>query len=163
MGLGLAMECTYVPRFFQIHLSTAVVLAICAGVFIGLNLRLQKERWFLMPLGNPDLLMEIDKTFYDGLLPTSWYNYAYHVRETGWPTAWSTCVLEEQGWFAPVHRSQSAKCTISNRNITINVAVATIILIVTWIGRETWIRRRELQGVPKSSALKEKFYKDLRF
>jgi hypothetical protein len=127
---------------FRLHLSTAVILMICTGGLIGLNLRYECHLWFIAR----DKVAEgrgIDREFYESIDSPMHFFYAWHAVDTGWPTGWKRRILQEKGYYQPsLLGKESASRGVNSRNIVINVCVGLAILASIWFLAEYWARRR---------------------
>lgn len=140
------MTMTEPPRRtrLQIHLSTAVVMMFVAGGLMWAHFRYTTERWLEVPEDKVERTWKIDRERF--FSPTIWYNYRYHIIETGWPTAWSCRILEERGYFSTRPARKHEKSGVRTKNIVINVIFGLASLAVVGFLSE-WLNRRRMMTV----------------
>jgi hypothetical protein len=122
-------------RFWQIHLATAIVLMFVAGALLGGNTLLRARTWPPVPvigdLGDANdnrlLRQEFVAKMNSGVLEMTGFPFVYYYRDTA--TGIERKLYE---------------------NVQMNLYAATAILVVTAIGCEWFIRRREPPAATKS-------------
>ena len=111
-------------RWFQFHLSTALVLTVTAGALLGMNITPRGELNRFLPA------LKIGTG--DSTVPIS----AYYVRDYwGWPWEW--------------HRNDPK---IATQQLVSNIAFSVGILFFTWLSCEFWTRRIASRTSAASSA-----------
>jgi len=114
-------------RFWQIHLSTAVVLTLVSGAIMYANFR--PERMFLVSGWGPPVS--------EGKLPHPIYEPYIHY---GWPLGFYTERApdhNETGWDA------TAYLGVRNSKLRMNCLYWLLILAATTVTLEFFVRRRE--------------------
>jgi hypothetical protein len=106
-------------RFWQFHLSTAILMTVAAGGLFGLNLtkHIGYRNVNMMPLGAPESV---------------YFSYPYHGQ--GWPFAfWWTLLDDETG----------SKYAFTGWDLIADLSICVAILASIFFVSESIIRRRE--------------------
>jgi hypothetical protein len=156
-------------RKWQLHLSTAVLLAMAAGVLLFLNLEVRRDEFWAMDGTIRTSVEKADELH--RILEEQGYAGAYiRVRAYGWPfetVCWREEVTFENGkllvkmgsgrikfWYNLGQRPTPYGWATPRESLLyliFNSVIAMVLLFEVYLSSEWWIRRRERRGYVKFS------------